>query len=282
MLFQLLLVEPAGAIDTAEHRVVLVTAPIGAGHAGQLEGIGIELAGAGQVRAAAHVEPVVARPVNGQGLIVRQFRRPFRLEAFALLLPPADQLLAAPLLAAQRLVGGDDLAHFGFDRGQVLIGEGPVLGREVIVEAIVGRRTEGDLRAGKQRLDRFGQNVGEIVPRQFQRLGLVPRRDQRELGIRGEGSGQVNQFAIDTRRQGRLGQAGADCRRHVGRSRASGHFAHGTIGQADLQEFGHSYNSHRFRRALAQAGAHRKGQRLWSGFREETPATRTRVAARFA
>ena len=54
---QLLLVEPASAVDARQLRIALIAAPIGAGNTHQLESIGIELASAGQVRAAAHVQP---------------------------------------------------------------------------------------------------------------------------------------------------------------------------------------------------------------------------------
>ena len=52
---QLLLGGEGGAVDAREHRVLLVAAPVGAGEAGELEGALAELAGAGQVRAAAEV-----------------------------------------------------------------------------------------------------------------------------------------------------------------------------------------------------------------------------------
>jgi hypothetical protein len=55
MLGELLLVEPAGAVDAAQHRVLLVAAPIGARHARQLERGGVEFARRGEMRAAAHV-----------------------------------------------------------------------------------------------------------------------------------------------------------------------------------------------------------------------------------
>ena len=66
---ELLLVQPAGAVDAAEHRVILVAAPVSAGDAGQLECCRIELAGGGEVRAAAHVQPVIAGPIDGQLLV---------------------------------------------------------------------------------------------------------------------------------------------------------------------------------------------------------------------
>ncbi len=57
VLVQLLLVEPSGAVNARELRIVLVAAPVCTRHAHQLEGLGIELAGAGEMRTAAHIEP---------------------------------------------------------------------------------------------------------------------------------------------------------------------------------------------------------------------------------
>ena len=90
--------------------------------------------------------------------------------------------LAGPHFAHQRLVGGDDAPHLLLDRRQLLLGEGAVLGgrREVVIEAVVGRRAEGDLRSGKQVLHRLGEDVREVVADQLERLGLVARGDQRE------------------------------------------------------------------------------------------------------
>src|SRR3546814_5928249 len=59
MRVELLLVEPAGAVDAREHRVLLVAAPIGPRHPRQFESIGVELAGRRQMGAAAHIEPGV-------------------------------------------------------------------------------------------------------------------------------------------------------------------------------------------------------------------------------
>jgi len=62
---------------------------------------------------------------------------------------------------------------------------------------------------------------------------------EQELGIGGEGPGQIDQLAIDPGGQRRLGQARANRRGDIGRGRAERHFTHGTIGQADLEQFGH-------------------------------------------
>ena len=244
MVGQLPLVEPARAIDAGQHRILLVAAPIGARHARQLEGGRIELAGGGEVWAAAHVVPAIglarrARMIDGQFFALRQFGGPLRLEAFARGLPLCNQRIAVDHLAAQRLVGGDDLAHLRFDRGQVFLGEGTILGRKIVVKAILGRRAEGDLRAGEQRLHRFGQHMGEIMPRQFQRVSLVPARHQRQRRVLLQRPADVAQFAIHSRGDRRLGQPRTDRRRNVRRRSAGRDFTHGTIGQSDFEHGGH-------------------------------------------
>ena len=69
MRVELLPVEPAGAVDARELRIVLVAAPIGARDPGQLERVGIELAGRGEMRPAAQVEPAA-------GAVHRRSSRP--------------------------------------------------------------------------------------------------------------------------------------------------------------------------------------------------------------
>ena len=239
MRIQLLFVQPAGAVNPAQHRVILIAAPIGARHAGQLERGGVQLAGRGQMRPLAHIQPVIARPIDGQFLVLGQFGGPLGLETLALLLPTADQLRPAPHLAAQRLVGGDNLAHFRLNRWQIFIGERAILGREIIVETIVGRWTKGDLRARKQRLHRFGQHMGEIVAGKIERVGLIARGHQRQRAIAREGAGQIHQLPIDSRGNRRLGEAGADRGGNISRGGPRRHLAHGTIGQGDLDHIRH-------------------------------------------
>src|SRR3546814_3064528 len=53
---ELLLVEPPRTVDAAQHRVLLVASPIGAGHAGQLERLRIEFPRRRQMRPPATVD----------------------------------------------------------------------------------------------------------------------------------------------------------------------------------------------------------------------------------
>ncbi len=185
------------------------------------------------MRAAAHVEPGIlgilrARPIDRQLLVFRKLQRPFGLEAFAVGGPFLDQLLAGPDLAAQRLVGGDDRAHLVLDRGQIVHREriARAGGLHIVIEAVVGCGTEGDLRTRPQRLHRLGEDMRVIVADQFERIRFVAGGDQRELGIAFEGPTEVAQFAVHPRSQRRLGKPGADRRRDIGRGAAARHFAH--------------------------------------------------------
>ena len=128
--------------------------------------------------------------------------------------------LARPHFADQRLVGGDDAPHLLLDRRQLLLGERPVLARrrEVVIEAVVGRRAEGDLRSRKQVLHRLGEDVREIVPDQLERVRLVARGDQREARIVLERPRDVAHLAVDPRGERGLGKPRPDRRRDVGRA----------------------------------------------------------------
>ncbi len=128
MRLELLPVQPAGAVDARELRVVLVAAPIGARDPGQLERVGIELAGRGEMRPAAEVEPA-AGAVHGDHLVRGQLHHPFGLERLALLLEEVADLLPVPFLADQRRVGADDPPHLLLDERELLLGERPALRR---------------------------------------------------------------------------------------------------------------------------------------------------------
>ena len=65
---------------------------------------------------------------------------------------------------------------------------------------------------GKQLLDGLGEDVGEVVAEQLERVGLVARGDQREARIAVERAVEVAQFAVDPRRERGLGKARADRR----------------------------------------------------------------------
>src|SRR3546814_8557344 len=96
---------------------------------------------------------------------------PFGLVGFAGVLEVFDRSIVLPDFAGDRQIAFDDLAHFSFDRGEVIFGDGN-FAREVVVEADIGGRPERDLRAGKQRLHGLRQQVRAVETDHFPRLGL--------------------------------------------------------------------------------------------------------------
>jgi hypothetical protein len=77
-------------------------------------------------------------------------------------------LLAADLLALERLLGVDDLLHLGLDEREIVVGERPV-DVEVVEEAGLDRRADRHLRLRKQPLDRLGHHVRGRVAQRLQR-----------------------------------------------------------------------------------------------------------------
>jgi len=240
----LLLVEPGGAVDAAQHGVLGIAAPVGARHSGQLEGAGIELAGRGEVRSAAEVDPrvlAVAGAVHRDGLAVRQLHHPLCLERLALLHEEIADLLARPHLAGQRFVGGDDAPYLLLDRGQLFFGEGAVFcgRREIVIEAVVRRRPEGNLGSREEVLHCLREHMRIIVPHELERVGFVARSDQRQGGIPFERPHDIAHLAIDPRGERGFGEARTDRRGHIRRGRSLGHLPHRAVGKRNLEHLGH-------------------------------------------
>ncbi len=143
---QLLLVAPGGAVDALQLRVLGVAAPIGAGDLGQLEGVA-DLGRGAKMRTAAQVVPV-AMPVDRDILVRRNGSDELGFVRLADVLE-----VRRPPCRAARLRGGSGgpastiSCIFGFDLGQVFGREGLVAG-EVVIEAVLDGRADGDLGAG--------------------------------------------------------------------------------------------------------------------------------------
>ena len=154
------------AVDARQHRVVGVAAPIGAGHLHQLEGVA-DLAGRGHVRAAAEIEPV-ALVIDLDRLVAGNGVDQLDLEGLALVAEHLLGLFAVPDLLGEGFVARDDLAHLLLDRGKIFRRE-RLVAEEVVIEAVLDHRADGDLRARPQRLHGFGQHMRGVMPDQLQR-----------------------------------------------------------------------------------------------------------------
>ena len=107
----------------------------------------------------------------------------------------ADRAVAVPDLGADRVAGGDDLAHPGLDGLEVLGGEG--LGAvEIVVPAVLDHRADGDLHVRPELLHGARHDVGGVVADEFEGGGVL-RGDHGEAGVRLDGAGQVGEAAVD-------------------------------------------------------------------------------------
>ena len=132
------------------------------------------------MRAAAEIEPV-ALVIDLDRLVAGNGVDQFDLEGLALVAEHLLCLLARPDFLGERFVARDDLAHLLFDRGEIFRRE-RLVAEEVVIEAVLDHRADGDLRARPQRLHRFGQHMRRVMPDQFQRARIVAV-DQFDLGV---------------------------------------------------------------------------------------------------
>ena len=215
VLLQLLLGVEGGAVDAREHLAARITAPVGAGDRQQLERL--DALGGRRVRAAAEVRERavgVERDVVDPG-VLHQVLDQLDLVVLVLALEALERLLGRHVLARERLVGLHVLAHLGLDALEVVLGDRHALGElEVVVEAVVDRRADRDLRAGIEVQDRGGEHVRRVVPDELQRLG-VARGDDRDLGAVLQRAREIAHLAVDLHAEGGTGEPGADRRRQI-------------------------------------------------------------------
>ena len=204
MKVELLLLGEGGAVDAGQHRVLGIAAPVGARDLLQFEGVA-DLAGRGHVRAAAEIEPV-ALAVNFQAFAGRNGIDQLDLEILALVLEHALGLVARPHLLGEGFVARDDLAHLLLDHRQVFRRERRVA-VEVVEEAVVDHRADGDLRAGPQRLHRLRHHMRGIVANELQRPRVLARQEL-DLGILLDRVGEVGDGAVERHRDRALGERG--------------------------------------------------------------------------
>src|SRR5438270_1054861 len=118
VMVKLRLRRPRRAVDSLQHGPVLVAAPVGARDAGQLERADIRRTF--DVRSAAQVDPVRARPVHRDLLVVTQAFDDLALVRVVVARRVVlERGLLRPLLATEGLAFGHDLAHGRLDAWQV-------------------------------------------------------------------------------------------------------------------------------------------------------------------
>ncbi len=228
VLLELLLRQERGPVDALEHRVLLVPLPVRPGGVGQLEDP--ELSRGGDVRAAAEIDEF-SLPVAGDALADRDAARDLDLQVVLLLLEDRDRFFDRHVHPLDRQVFADDLAHLGLDRGQIFRREG-ARRVEVVVVAVLDRRTDPDLDVGKEALDRLGRQVRRRVPVDGHGVRRL-RGDDLERRVLFDRRFQVHDLAAELPGPGVLGQARPDLEGDVADGRPPGDGSLGSVRKSD-------------------------------------------------
>ena len=151
---------PGGAVDALQLGFGFIATPIGAGDALELEGLGVEFAGVGYVGPSAEVPPLLAQGVETDRLA--DPRQDLQLVWLVLGLDPGLGFSAAYFDPLKRQTPANDLAHLLLDGLEIGLGEGIGI-VEVVIEAALGPRADGDLGLGEELLHSHGQHVAHRV-----------------------------------------------------------------------------------------------------------------------
>ena len=180
------------AVDALQHLVVLVALPIRAGALGQL--VRLDGAGGKHVRAGAEVDEL-ALAVEADDRVIGQLVDQLHLVGLVALGHERDGLLPGQLKALDAQIFLDDLLHLALERGQHVGREGD-LGVEVVVEAAVDSRADGQLGRGVEALDGLCEDMRSGVVEDVC-TALVGEGEELDVVACGEGTGECGQLAVD-------------------------------------------------------------------------------------
>ena len=205
VLFQRLPVRPGRPVDTLQHFIGRVAAPVSACQLGQFERG--QFAGTGHVRAAAQVREV-ALPVQRQFLIRGNGFDDLRLVLLAEVAKKCNGLVPRHDGAADAEVLLGKLLHLCLDCGQVVRGKRPLKG-EIIIEPVFNHGADGDLCFREQFLHRLRQQVRAGMAQYLQAF-IVARGNDAQARIGVDQLSGVYQPAVCFAGQGRPRKARTD------------------------------------------------------------------------
>ena len=153
---QVFLLEESGSVDTLQHLVLGITAPVSAGYGHNLEYL--HLAGGTHMRAGAEVCEITLF-VEGNLCIFRKIIDKHDLVVLALVLEELQCFGTGNDLLHQRNIFLGNLGHFLFNGCEIFLAE-YMFRIQVIVEAVINGRSDGKLGAREQMLDSLGHYMG--------------------------------------------------------------------------------------------------------------------------
>ena len=159
------------------------------------------------MRPAAHIEPLPLA-VNRNRFAFRNGLDDFHLVVLTDFGKDPDRLIPAPDLAPDGKIPLHDHMHAILDLLQVF-GRERFVTREIIVKAILDRRTDGNLGTRVEFLHGLRHDMGGIVPHQFESL-VIAGGDNGKLRIVLDQATAVNDRAIELARKSGPGKTGTD------------------------------------------------------------------------
>ena len=143
VLVEFVLLRECGAVNTLQHLLGGIAAPVSAGNVHQLDAVALYAAGGVQMRTCAQVSEL-ALLVEGNGSVFRQIVNQLYLVRLLALFHELDGLCARQLEALELLLLLADLAHLCLESIEVLLREGERR-IKIVVEAVVDGGADGQL-----------------------------------------------------------------------------------------------------------------------------------------
>ncbi len=239
---EILLVVERRPVNARELRLRRVAAPVRAGEAGELQRL--DRFRVLQVRAAAEVGEL---PLRVQGNVSLRGVDELDLVRLVLRGEQLARLVARDLLARPLATLGELAFDLRLDRVQVLLAD-RLRKVEVVVEAVLDRRTDGDLHARVETSDCLGQQVCRGVAEDGERIGVVLVAGGQKLDPLTvvEWQPQVLHAAVGAHEHRLLGELRSDRARRIETGRAVGKFELGFVGEHNLH-VGQGYSRARSR-----------------------------------
>ena len=229
ILLQLVFGGPSRSVNTLQHFVAVIAAPISTSHLHELEKL--QLAGARHVGATAQIfKRAVA--VQRDIFVGRNAGDDLGFVVLADAFEMRHGFVARQHAAGDGFIFGDEFGHALFNRHQIFWRERALV-RKIVEKSVFNHRPDGDLRIREQFLDGIRQQVRSTVANQLQAVSIFGCDDGNRTVLADKKAG-IDQLAIDLAAQRRFGQAGADGRGNFSHGHRLRVVAFGTVRKRDL------------------------------------------------
>ena len=111
-----------------------------------------------------------------------------------------------------------------------------LIAEEVVIEAVLDHRSDGDLRARPKALHRFGEHVRGVMADEFQRARIVAG-EELDLGVMRDRIGKVGELAVERHSDRALGKRRRNALGDIEAGDVLGKFPTCAIGEGHARPF---------------------------------------------